>query len=156
LALLGDIFLNVVYKESPERGVETTDHPVEDGEPIVDHIKRVPKLLPITGIVTGSDAGAVLAELEKYMNEGTILSYSHRNGIDNVIIEKFDSNHDVETAGAFTFTIRLKQIRIAVSQGVEGLSLPAKVQVRGISNKGLQQGKTPAQMAAANGNHVKK
>lgn len=150
--MLGDVFLDVVYDESPERSVKSTDHPIEEGAPVADHIELIPYMLPIVGIVT-TDAAAKLSKLTKYMESGELLSYSHRNGVDNVIIDTFNSKHDKTNAGAFSFTIRLKKMRVAASYGVKLLNIPAIKS--SVGNKGLQQGMTPAQMAAANGNHVK-
>lgn len=171
MAMLGGVLLDVVYSEKPERSVKSTDHPVESGEPIVDHVEKQPYVLNITGLITGKDAAARLKKLERLQESGTTMSYTHRNGVSNVILETFNTVHDVDTAGGFTFTIKLKKIRIALATPVEAMTLPTKSQVAAVANKGIQQkqtakqqketkaktkGQTPAQKAAANGNHVKK
>lgn len=156
MAQLGGVFLDVVYNEKPERSVKTTDHPVESGEPIVDHVEKQPYVLNLTGVVTGADAPARLRKLEQYQEDGEPLTYTHRNGVSNVIIESFNSVHDNTLAGAFSFTIRLKRIRIALASPVAVMKVSVKTQAAPVGNKGLQQKQTPAQMAAANGNHVKK
>jgi hypothetical protein len=154
MAMLGDVFLDVVYDESPETSVKSTDHPTERGEPISDHMEHIPDMLAIVGVVT-TDAAKKLEQLRKYKESGELLTYSHRNEVYNVIIDTFNRKHDSTLAGAFGFTIRLKSVRISNSYGLETLVLPAKVQANGVKNKGTQQTMTPAQMAAANGNRVK-
>lgn len=160
MAQLGDVYIDVVYSEKPEGSVKSTDHPVESGEPLVDHIEQQPDTLNLTGVITGTDAPARLRKLEQYRKGGEVLTYTHRNGMNNVIIESFNRVHDNTVAGGFTFTMRLKQIRIALSSPITVMAVNTKAQAAPVANKGQQQpqqpGKmTPAQLAAANGNHVK-
>jgi CRISPR/Cas system-associated endonuclease Cas1 len=156
-AKLGNVTLNAVYSEKPVRSVKTTDQPVEEGVDIVDHVQAQPKRMEITGVVTGSDASMSLKRLEAYQTNGTMVQYTGRNGFTDVIIESFNSVHDATNKGAFNFTITLKQIRIASAAAVVRLKIPqkARAQVGKKGNKGRKQTQTPAQMAAANGNHVK-
>lgn len=154
MAQLGDVILSAVYSEKPVRSVKTTDHPVEDGASITDHIEKQPYRLEITGVVTGPDAAVRLKRLEFYMDNGVTVTYVCRNWVGGVIIESFNSVHDTTNKGAFNFTMSLKKIRTATAAEAEGLTLPAQVQTKKVGNKGLQQAQTPAQMAAANDNHV--
>lgn len=153
-AKLGDVELSAVYSEKPIRSVKSTDHPVEEGADITDHIKRQPYRMEISGVVTGKDAGVKLRRLELYQENGVPVTYVCRNWVGGVIIENFNSVHDATNKGAFNFTMTLKLINRASASQLEGLDLPATVQVKAVGNKGLQQAQTPAQMAAANGNHV--
>lgn len=171
MAMLGGVYLDVVYSEKPERSVKTTDHPVESGQPLVDHVERQPYVLNLTGLITGSDAAARLKKIENLQDSGTPVTYVHRNGVSNVIIETFNTVHDSSTAGGFSFTMSLKKIRVALATPVQAMKLPTASQVKAVANKGQQQKakpsqqkkaaakksnkKTPAQLAAENGNHVK-
>lgn len=159
-AKLGGVSIDVVYSEKPERSVKTTDHPVESGEPIVDHVEKQAYVLNITGIITGPDAAARVRKLEQFQDSGKPLLYVHRNSVSNVIIEMFNSVHDSNTAGGLSFTMKLKRIRIAKATPIAAMSLPTKSQAAKVGNKGLQQktkpaSLTPAQKAAANNNRVK-
>lgn len=154
MAQLGDVYIDVVYNEKPERSVKATDHPVETGEPIVDHIEKQPYILNLTGIITGPDAPARLRKLEQYQETGTPLKYTHRNGVNNVIIETFNGDHNSGNAGGFGFTMKLKRIRMALTSPVDVMRVSVKTQAAKVGNKGLQQKQTPAQLAAANNNRV--
>jgi len=138
---LGNIFLNTVYAEKPDRSVKTTEHPIEGGENIVDHIEREPMSLDINGIVTGRDAALRLGKLKHYQAMGIPLTYRYRNWMGNMIIEKMQTTHDSEVDKAFKFDITLKEIKIARASVVKALKLPQKVQVKKVTNKGRQQTK---------------
>lgn len=135
---LGDILIDHVEKESYDEAIDSTNHPVEDGVNMVDHIEKKPVGLSINGIITGKDAATRLAKLREYMNTGKLLKYQYKTSIANVIIESFPHDHIVEIAGnGFEFQMKLKQIRIAKV---------GTVTTKTVSNKGRQQpkGTTPA------------
>jgi hypothetical protein len=113
MAKLGSVFLNTVYEDKPDRGVKATDHPIEGGLNITDHIQRDPLKMSISGIVTGRDAANRLKQLEAYMNKGTRLKYVYRTVQTDMIIENFSSVHDVDVKGGFKFNISLKKINVA-------------------------------------------
>jgi LysM repeat protein len=138
---LGDITINNVKSEKYDEAIKSTDHPIEDGESIVDHIEKTPVTLEITGVIAGSDAQARLNKLRSYMNSGKLLKYVYKTSISNVIIESMPHDHIVDIAGGgFEFSIKLKQISLAKA------SILAKPkQTAPKSNKGIQQpkGATP-------------
>lgn len=115
---LGDVFLNVVTDEKADKGVKTTDHPIEDGFAIVDHVEREPKTLSISGVIVGPDASTRLAKLEKYMNEGKRLDYIGRLKLTNVVIEKISTPVNSKIKNGFEFDISLKQVIVAKKQVV--------------------------------------
>lgn len=142
MPLLGDIFLNTVYVDNPNRGVTATEHPIESGEDITDHISKKPVTMSISGVVTGADASQRLNKLKEYMGKGKMLKFSNRTQLNNVIIISLNTTHDVEVKGGFKFDIELRQIRIANASEVVGLKLPVKRQTAKVTKKGIQQKKT--------------
>lgn len=148
MAMLGDVFLNVVYSENPRNTVTTTDHPIETGEQIVDHVERQPYVMSISGIVTGPDSGLRLAKLKEYWGKAEQLVYVYRNWVGNAIITDLSTTHDNMIDGGFRFNIDLKSIRIAQSSIIKELDLPVRVQVATIKNKGQQQTKKTTSIAS--------
>ena len=139
MAQLGDVFLNTVYEEKVDNRINSTDHPVEEGVNIVDHVEREPLILSISGIVTGEDASARKLKLQQYANNGTILNYRYRNKVDNVIIESFQTTHPKSIKGGFSFDITLKQIRVAKPSLLTDLSKELRVQIAMVGNAGRVQ-----------------
>ena len=116
---LGDIKLNVVYSEELDKKVTTTDHPIEDGLVITDHVLKEPVKLKITGVITGGDGSARLKKLGEYMAKGKRLTYVGRYLLKDALIESMPTTKDVDVSGAeFKFDITLKQAMIVKAQTI--------------------------------------
>lgn len=152
MAMLGDVFLNNVKQEQPDRSVKSTDNPVEGGVDVTDHTQRKPETMSIEGVVTGPDAANKLAQLKYHQDNGDLLKYVYRNVKTNVIIKDFSTTHDAEVLGGFKFDMTLKEIRIAKPSIVKDLDKNTKAQVGENGNKGQQQ----PSGSAANKVHVVK
>jgi LysM repeat protein len=110
---LGSVVLNVVYSETKDKSVDTTDRPVEDGWKVSDHVQKDPVTLKITGVCNGSTASDRLRKLESYMNAGTRLTYVGRRSFANCVITDISTPKDTDTSGKeYKFDITLKQIRV--------------------------------------------
>ena len=159
-AILGDVEFSVVESESPERTNEITEKPVEQGANIADHVRPMPLVFAINGVVTGPDAAQKLSQLSRYRENAVRLTYVGRNLIRDLIIESLTTNHAVKIRDGFSFDLILKQVRIAVPRtavyvgpdpagsavvGAAGTS----AQNKAVQNKGTQQ---PAQQNADEAN----
>jgi hypothetical protein len=110
---LGDIKLDVVYAEDKDKKVTTSDHPIENGLKIVDHVQKEPVVLKLSGVCTGSDATTRITKLEGYMDQGKRLTYVGRYSLKDALIESISSTKDVEVSGSeIKFEINLKQTAI--------------------------------------------
>lgn len=139
MPMLGDVFINTVYEETPGRSVKTTDHPIEGGENVTDHTERKPETMDISGIVVGPDAASKLQKLKEYMDESELLKYVYRNVKTDVIIKDFETTHDAEVSGGFKFEMTLKEMRVAQPSIIKLLDINTKSQVAEMANKGQQQ-----------------
>lgn len=152
MAMLGDVFLDVVYADAPGRSSTVTSKPIEEGETIADHVEIAPLVLNISGVVVGDDADSRLARLETMWQEKELLTYTNRVKYDNLVIERFNSDHGVEVRNGFAFSFVLRRVKIVAASTVVGLRLPEKAQLSKVQNKGRQQTRqgtpTPIQQRA--------
>lgn len=140
-AKIGDIEISVISTERLNNKALVTERPVEKGQDVVDHTKKLPHTIELTGVVVGDDAGDKLQKLKKLQEEGTLIKYIHRNALDNMVIEDISSVHEAKIRNGFSFNIRLKHVRIATAKEIEiKINVPAKAesQVKPTTNKGLQ------------------
>jgi hypothetical protein len=140
---IGSVYIDVVYADQPKRSVKVTSHPVESGENISDHVKSDPYTINISGVVVGPDAAARLKKLEAYQRKGAMVAYVHRTIARGVVIEKFDTDHNVKVANGFAFTITLRQIRVAKATPIVNMKVPAKSKIQELIKKGQQQKEKP-------------
>lgn len=102
-----------VTEENPTYSVKVSEHPIEDGGIITDHIVKEPTDMSIQGVVVGKDAGQKIAKLKKWNQEGMILKYVGRNVVDGCIIESLSTTHTTSVSNGFEFDITLKVIKRA-------------------------------------------
>lgn len=133
-AKLGDIILDTVYDENPKYGVKVTEHPIEDGESISDHVERETDKMDISGILTGPEAAAKLSKLIRYQKQGKIMDYVYRNGVYGVVIGSFNTSHGVEVKGGLKFSMTLVSVRIAKPS-----VLAEAIQTKAVSSAGRKQ-----------------
>ena len=73
---LGDVFIDVIEEFSFDESAETTDHALEDGEQITDHIDFKPITMSLKGIIKDEDESK-RAKLREYMQKGEVLSFQN-------------------------------------------------------------------------------
>lgn len=146
-----------------------TDHPVETGANITDHVHKNPDTLVITGIVTntptrfpeGIISVPVFQAIERTFaknvtndlartaydklrdlvnNKELVKIVTNLRTYENMLIEEFSVNRDFETADALAFTMRLREVRIVKTTAIER-PLPANPQKT--TAKKVSKGKQP-------------
>lgn len=108
-----------------------TDHPIEDGSLVSDHVQKQPDQVSLTGIVSDSPLGATgdfrVQDALRFLNEaglrGELLELESRFGLTgNWILESWP--YDITQLQALTFAVTLRQVRIATT---ELIMLPREV-----------------------------
>lgn len=183
MPFIGDIYINMIEKDEHSHSVKVTDHPIESGESIADHVQRQPFSMSASGIITGKDANARMQKLKTYMEKGTLVLYRNRISVSGILITDFKPVHDGTDRDGFRFSISFRTVKIAKSSLEKEMKLPKRAKVKKKETKGTKQkkkssdikknnkskkkkkdqtsavkskvgGLTPAQAAAQNGNRV--
>lgn len=102
-----------VKDEEVSFGVDVTEHTVEKGVAISDHVKRHAVQLSITGELVGPNASSVRSKLRQMHQNGTVCSYSGRSTLNNCLIVDFSTSHPSTISGGCEFSMTLKEIRTA-------------------------------------------
>lgn len=127
--------LNGMYifalSEDKSFGVDVTEHPVETGVDITDHVKRRAMTLSISGEIVGKNADSVVSKIKQMHHGGTLCSYSGRTTLSNCLITEFSTSHPNTIWGGCEFSMTLKEIRVASSS--------YNATTRETSNTGTQQ-----------------
>jgi len=113
------IELDVVEEERPEFNSEVSDHPIEDGASVTDHVSLRPISVPMNGVVAGEGAADKIATLRRWRNEKHRLRYVGRNIFKNYVVSEFNSEHDAGVGDGFRFRLELQQVRIVKPAVVE-------------------------------------
>jgi hypothetical protein len=149
MATINEMYL-LVESEDPQYGVDVTDQPVETGINLTDHVRRKPIGFAISGFIVGPDAAQIRATLIKYMETGELVYFDGRNAFKGLITD-ISTKHDYKVANGYSFTMSLKEIRIAQSSYTLNLPQPVKLQVAPVVSAGRKQTKTKATKNQASG-----
>lgn len=129
-----------VETEDITRGVEISSHPVEQGLDITDNVKRQPITLSLAGEIVGDDASTVLNNIQALHQSGKYVKYSGRNIINNAIIETFDTGHPNTITGGCSFSMTLKEIRVAKPAYIKQVTqTPSSTVTKQSTQSGTQQ-----------------
>ena len=112
MAKINNIYV-FVKDENKSFGVQATEHPVESGIDITDHVKRNPITMSISGEIVGDNASSVMSRLKQLHQNGTLCKYVGRTTLSNCIITDFSTSHPHNIWGGCSFSMTLKEIRIA-------------------------------------------
>ncbi|MCM3413518.1 LysM peptidoglycan-binding domain-containing protein [Metabacillus litoralis] len=137
-AFLYGIRLDVVYDEAPEDSVETNRHPVEEGIDVIDHIKKNPAKITLSGVINAKDHRRRERMLRDRMHKGFTGGYNGRIRLHNMVMTKFVPRYTNAIVNGFEFTINLEE-RATVSRIVKETSGDTQKRTSTISSKGVQQ-----------------
>lgn len=139
MALINGMYITV-QSESPSFPVTVTEQPVEKGINLIDHVQAQARTLSISGIIAGTKAAKTRADIISVKDKGQIVGYVGRNGFVGVITD-FSTATDYTTADGMTFSMELREVRVAAASYVDTLPPPIKAQAAPIVNSGTKQTK---------------
>lgn len=131
----------LVESEDPSYAVDITDQPVEDDISLSDHVQRKPVSMNLSGYIVGEDAAQVRQYLIDTMNTGILVEFLGRNQFIG-LIESLSTKHDYKTANGFSFSMSLKEVRVAKASYVETLPAPIRAQAAPVISAGRKQTKS--------------
>ena len=112
MAKINGLYIFVI-DESKDFGVDATEHPVETGVDITDHVKRKAIEMSISGEIVGKDATSTMSRLKQMHQNGTLCKYVGRTTLSNCLITDFSTSHPHTIWGGCEFSMTLKEVRIA-------------------------------------------
>ncbi len=138
MALLNGHYI-LVEDESPSYEVDITDQPVDRDIDLSDHVQRKARTLSISGIIVGDNAVSIRAMIVKAQDQGEVVHFSGRTTFKG-LVSGFSPKHDHTIMDGFSFTLSMKEVRIAGSSYVRDLlPIPIKAQVAKAANAGVKQ-----------------
>lgn len=115
MALINNLYV-CVTDEEVDRGVTVTEHPVEKGIPITDNVKRDAIKLTLSGYIVdvrGTKASTIVDRLSDYAKNGKYVKFIGRTIISDALITDFSTKYTNKIAGGCSFSMEIKEVRIA-------------------------------------------
>lgn len=143
MPFIGGVEIDVITSENLNESSKTTDHALEDGEQISDHVNADPINLALVGVIIDPNDEKLL-KLREFRQKGELLSYNYRNRLETVLITSFNTKRDPSVKDGYSFTMTLKQIRLVKAPNMIRVSVPVKKQVKAITKAGKKSVKKTA------------
>ena len=153
-ARIGEVLLDVAITETHTLSARVTEHPLETGCSLSDHVQLLPTTLQLEGIVSNTPTSFLGTPLF-HLGDRTDAAYKMLEALfqarqpvqivtslktySNMVLENLTIQREARTAGALRFSCSAKQIRWAESQVIR---LPKPKEKRAQPKKSL--GKQPA------------
>lgn len=135
-----DVLIDVITKVSMPETSTTTDHALEDGEQITDHVISNPITISISGVILDETEEKVL-KLREYREKGEVIDFDYMTSLKHVIITDFSRDYEAKIKDGYAFTMMLKQIKVGKVAKYMNVSIPVKQQTKAVTKKGRQQTK---------------
>lgn len=137
MALINNLYVCVTDEEI-DRGVTVTEHPVEKGLPITDNVKRDAIKLSLSGYIVdvkNTKASTIVNKLSNYAKNGQYVKFVGRTIISNALITDFSTKYSNKVNGGCSFSMEIKEVRIAKSAYVKQKKKASTKQVTKKSTK---------------------
>jgi hypothetical protein len=139
MATLNGMYITV-ETEDPGYNIDVTDEPVEDNIDLTDHVQVKPRTISLKGRIVGEDADEKRQAILYAMENAGIVTYEGRNHFVG-LIAGFSTSHDHTVADGFTFSLSLKEIRIAEASYIETLPEVIRTQAAPVISSGRKETK---------------
>jgi len=108
----GESLKLVIEREAPVIDATVTEHPIEKGRSISDHMESKSEAMQLSGIIVGPNHEQHLALLRSWIRDRHLVRYSGRNRLDSYVIQSLRTDHDSSIIDGFRVSITLRQVRI--------------------------------------------
>lgn len=139
MAKIGNVEFNLI-SEGRNYNNEVTQHPVEKGSDIVDHVKNQLRTYSIEGIVgDNEDPATKHQELVRIWEKRQVVSYRGRSTLSQCVITSLTTTVDASSRKGFRFSMEIQEIKIAKPSTVGLLPVALRVDVAEVGNAGRVQ-----------------
>lgn len=120
---LDSLSFDAAPQDTHSADADATEHPVESGGAVVDHVVQKPEVLKVEGLVSDTPIGGEVEEgraalawatLSRLKDTATLLSIdTPKRQYDRMILKSLDVVNDARTGDAIRFQATFRQIRTA-------------------------------------------
>lgn len=128
---IGEIVLDAAIEETHTLQARATEHPVETGSDVTDHVQSLPASLTLEGIISNTPLSALgltmfknedrahtaFKQFEEFVHSGTLVDVvTSLKTYRNMVIEDFVVTRNAQNSDALSFSCTAKQISMVSSK----------------------------------------
>jgi len=135
------ITFDAIQEEQMDVSNQITEHPIEDGAVVADHVQLDPYVLSVDGVLVGEGAEAAIQKfLDWRGRNGNVhmLYYSGRNTIGRMVLRDLQRTYNASNADGYTFRLTLQRVDVATPEMVQ-VDVDVEIEQKEETDKGRQQ-----------------
>ena len=102
-----------VSEEDNQTSISASEHSVEQGMDLTDHVRPDAESVSLRGIISGSNYKSIVSLIKKWEKAGRTVNYSGRTKLSQCLIDDFAPSYSKDIQDGCQFTMVLRKIRIA-------------------------------------------
>ena len=102
-----------VSEEDNQTSISASEHSVEQGMDLTDHVRPDAESISLRGVISGSNYKSIVSLIKKWEKAGRTVSYSGRTKLSQCLIDDFAPSYSKDIQDGCSFTMVLRKIRIA-------------------------------------------
>lgn len=126
-----------VSEESNATAIKASEHSVEQGVDITDHVRPDAETVSLTGVISGRNHKSIVALIKSWEKAGTTVRYSGRTKLSQCLVSDFSPGYSKDIENGCSFTMTLRRIRIARPAYVAP-ETTQPVDVKAVADAGMQ------------------
>lgn len=126
-----------VSEENNATAIKASEHSVEQGVDITDHVRPDAETVSLTGVISGRNHKSIVALIKSWEKAGTMVRYSGRIKLSQCLVSDFSPGYSKDIENGCSFTMTLRRIRIARPAYVAP-ETTQPVDVKAVADAGMQ------------------
>lgn len=106
------VYLFVTEEESPT-SVQASEHSVEQGEDLTDHIRPNADEVTLSGVISGANHKNIISLIAGWQRSGQAVRYAGRATLSQAMIQDFSQTWSPAIKNGCSFSMTLKKVRTA-------------------------------------------
>lgn len=102
-----------VRTENNAQSISASEHSVETGADLTDHVKADAEEISLDGIISGRNYKNIVKVIKNWEKSGTRVNYSGNISLSGCLIHNFRPSFSADIQNGCTFSMELKKVRIA-------------------------------------------
>lgn len=106
------VYLFVSEEENPT-SIQASEHSVEQGEDLTDHVRPEAETITLSGVISGRNHKSIVSLIKGWEKSGKAVRYSGRTKLTQCLVSDFSPSYSKDIENGCSFTMTLRKVRIA-------------------------------------------
>ena len=102
-----------VSEEENGTSIKASEHSVEQGMDLTDHVRPDSETISIRGVISGRNHRSIVSLIKKWESTGRAVSYSGRTKLSRCLIDDFSPSYSKDIQNGCQFSMIIRKVRIA-------------------------------------------